>query len=418
MSDIPPRDGPVETTLYDILRVKPNATEDEIKKSYRQLAKEYHPDKNPNHGEKFKEISFAYEVLSNPERREIYDERGLDGIKEGGSGGFSGEDLFSSLFGNGPFSFFSGGSKRRRVGDDKVEMLTIELEDFYKGATKPLKFSRRIICEACSGTGSKDGDTHECFSCKGLGTKIQCRRIAVGMIQQTTVRCPDCNGEGTRISEQNRCVQCKGAKTVMVTETVEVRVEKGMSEGTKLTFSGLADAEPGIETGDLKVVLRQEPHELFVRDDQDLIMHKKITLCDALCGVRFVVKHLDGSEIVLVYPKGSVLEPNCIRGVTGLGMPCYRKKGCFGNLYVAFEVEFPDGISLKKDEDFETLATLLGGRKPTEPEPMEFSEVFLLPYDKQSFDKRGQTGYDDTNEEDEDEYRMGGGPSRVQCAQS
>ncbi|VDO16705.1 unnamed protein product, partial [Brugia timori] len=108
--------GPVDTTLYDILNVKPNATLDEIKKSYRHLAKEHHPDKNPSNGDKFKEISFAYEVLSNPERREVYDARGLDGIKEGDSGGYSGaEDLFSTLFGGGSLSsFFGGGGGRRR----------------------------------------------------------------------------------------------------------------------------------------------------------------------------------------------------------------------------------------------------------------------------------------------------------------
>ncbi|VDK51563.1 unnamed protein product [Anisakis simplex] len=158
------RDGPVDTYLYDVLNVRPNASESEIKKAYHHLAKEYHPDKNPAHGDRFKEISFAYEVLSNKDRRDTYDMYGMDGLKEGGGGGgFSGaEDLFSSLFegGGGSFaSFFGGGGRRRQTkGADMNYPLTVTLEDLYNGKTSKLQLSKK--------PGMEPGDVIIFVNCK------------------------------------------------------------------------------------------------------------------------------------------------------------------------------------------------------------------------------------------------------------
>lgn len=422
------RDGPVDTTLYDLLRVKPNATEEEIKKSYRQLAKEYHPDKNPNHGEKFKEISFAYEVLSNPERRELYDARGLDGIKEGGSsGGFSGaEDLFSTLFGGGgggmPF-FFGGNSRRHRRGENMMHPLNVSLEDLYKGKTSRLQLSKRVVCTNCKGTGSKDGISHQCTSCNGAGVKIKSQRIGLGMIQQMQIQCPECNGFGSKISEKDRCKKCKGEKTVREQKMLEVHIEKGMREGQRITFHGEADEEPGVETGDVIIVLQQREHELFQRQGDDLVIIKKISLCEALCGFQFVIKHLDGTDLVIESPPGDVLEPDCIRGVRGQGMPIPRHPDMRGNLFVRFEVEFPEDHFLKKEKDYSLLETLLGGRARAEPMPTgeNVDEVSLMPFDERRYAKHSRAGpareaYHDDDDDDEDEGM--GGAQRVQCAQS
>lgn len=421
------RDGPVDTTLYDILKVKPNATEDEIKKSYRQLAKEYHPDKNPSHGDKFKEISFAYEVLSRPERREVYDERGLDGIKEGGGGGFSGtEDLFSSLFGGGgPFSFFGNATKRRRRGQDMVHLLNVSLEDLYKGKVSRLQLSKRVLCSTCKGTGSKDGLSHECVHCKGAGIRTECQRLGVGMIRQMQVQCSECNGTGSKIPEKDRCKRCKGEKTLKEAKMLEVHVEKGMHSGQKIFFRGEADEEPGVETGDVVIVLQQKNHEVFQRRGDDLLIFKKITLCDALCGFQFVVKHLDGSELVIECPQGSVLEPDCVRGVRGQGMPMLGNPLIRGNLFIKFEIGFPEDHFLKKEKDYVLLETLLGGRPRPEPLPTgeNVDEVPLMPFDERRYDKRGRAGtsreaYQDDDDDFEEGYGMGGGAQRVQCAQS
>ncbi|VDN31233.1 unnamed protein product [Gongylonema pulchrum] len=216
------------------------------------MAKEYHPDKNPAHGDKFKEISFAYEVLSNPERRHIYDARGLDGIKEGGGGGFSGaDDLISTLFGGlgggHPFaSFFGGGSggrRRKMRGQDMIHTLRVSLEDLYNGKKSKLQLSRRAICSACHGRGGKEGASHDCSDCRGTGIKNIVRKLGPGMIQQMQVQCSDCNGTGTKIPEKDRCKTCKGEKTVAEKKMLEVTIQRGMHNGQKIVFRGEADQE-------------------------------------------------------------------------------------------------------------------------------------------------------------------------------
>uniref|UniRef100_A0A915BWQ7 Chaperone DnaJ C-terminal domain-containing protein n=1 Tax=Parascaris univalens TaxID=6257 RepID=A0A915BWQ7_PARUN len=424
------RDGPVDTTLYDILNVKPNATEEEIKKSYRHLAKEYHPDKNPAHGDRFKEISFAYEVLSNRERRELYDMRGMDGIKEGGGGGFSGaEDLFSTLFegGGGPFaSFFGGGmgGRRRQMrGQDMVHPLRVSLEDLYNGKTSKLQLSKKVICQTCKGMGSKDGQSHECHSCRGRGIKNIVKQLGPGIIQQMQVHCPDCNGQGTKIAEKDRCKTCKGEKTLPVTKTLEVHVERGMRHNQKVTFRGEADQQPGMEPGDVIIVLQCKEHELFERQGDNLVMQKKISLNEALCGFQMVIKHLDGRELVINSPMGDILEPECIRGVRNEGMPLLRNPDMRGVLFIKFEVEFPGDNFLDSDAKYKLLETLLGGRPPSAPLPRgeNVEEVSLMPYDEGRYERGGRTAreaYRDDDEDDDDDDMRGGGAHNVQCAQS
>ncbi|KAK6034192.1 DnaJ domain protein [Cooperia oncophora] len=223
-------DGPVDTRLYDVLKVKPDASDDDIRKAYRKLAKEFHPDKNPNHGDQFKEISFAYEILSNPERRRRYDMGGLDAIKEGGGGGGFGGDLFSHIFGDdddSPFSGFfgmGGGGRRRtrRKFQDTVYPLNVTLEEVYLGKTSKLRLSKKALCTKCKGTGAKTGQTYECHSCRGRGVKNLVQQIGPGMVQQMQVRCNDCGGEGSRIPESDKCGNCRGEKCEEVKKILEV----------------------------------------------------------------------------------------------------------------------------------------------------------------------------------------------------
>uniref|UniRef100_A0A0R3RWE5 DnaJ subfamily A member 2 n=1 Tax=Elaeophora elaphi TaxID=1147741 RepID=A0A0R3RWE5_9BILA len=435
--------GPVDTTLYDILKVKPNATDEEIKKSYRHLAKEYHPDKNPSHGDKFKEISFAYEVLSNPERRGVYDARGLDGIKEGDSGrwkiyifheifilisSFSGaEDLFSTLFGGGPLSSFfggGGGGRRRKMrGQDMAHPLKVSLEDLYNGKKSKLQLSKRVICSACHGRGGKEGMSYDCQECRGAGIKNIIRKLGSGLIQQMQIQCPDCNGTGTKIPEKDRCKTCRGEKTVTEKKMLEVVIQRGMHDGQKICFRGEGDQEPGVEPGDVIIVVQSKPHETFQRQGDNLLMQKKISLNDALCGCQFVIKHLDGRELIVTTRPNDILEPDCIRGIRNEGMPIADSPGAGGVLFIKFKIEFPEDNFLKDENDYKFLEALLGGRPQTGPLPEgeNVEEVSLMSYEERRYEKRGRSGpgevyQDDADEEDEE--MGGGGTHNVQCAQS
>ncbi|XP_075884528.1 dnaJ homolog subfamily A member 2a isoform X2 [Nelusetta ayraudi] len=255
----------VDTKLYDLLGVSPSVTENELKKAYRKLAKEYHPDKNPNAGDKFKEISFAYEVLTNPEKKELYDRYGEQGLREGGGCGPGMDDIFSHIFGGGLFGFMGGQSRSRnggrRRGEDMVHPLKVSLEDLYNGKTTKLQLSKNVLCSTCNGQGGKTGAVQKCTTCRGRGMRIMIRQLAPGMVQQMQSVCTDCNGEGEVISEKDRCKKCEGKKVVKEVKILEVHVDKGMKHGQKITFGGEADQAPSVEPGDIVLVLQEKDHE-------------------------------------------------------------------------------------------------------------------------------------------------------------
>jgi len=200
-----------ETKYYETLGVSPTATPEELKKAYRKLAMKYHPDKNPNEGERFKAISQAYEVLADEKKRKIYDEGGEEAIKEGGGGGggHNPMDIFNMFFG-------AGGGRSRdgpRKGKDCVHQLSVTLSELYNGATRRLALRKSIICTGCSGHGGKEGSVKKCDACQGSGMQMQIRHIAPGMVQQVQSVCRSCQGQGERINEKDRCKQCSGKKT-------------------------------------------------------------------------------------------------------------------------------------------------------------------------------------------------------------
>ncbi|XP_068839984.1 dnaJ homolog subfamily A member 1-like isoform X2 [Capricornis sumatraensis] len=212
-----------ETTYYDVLGVKPNATQEELKKAYRKLALKYHPDENPNEGEKFKQISQAYEVLSDAKKRELYDKGGEQAIREGGAGGGSGSpmDIFDMFFGGG------GRMQRERRGKNVVHQLTVTLEDLYNGATRKLALQKNVICDKCEGCGGKKGAVECCPNCRGPGMQIRILQIGPGMIQQMQSACMECQGHGERISPKDRCKSCNRRKIVREKKILEVHIDKG-----------------------------------------------------------------------------------------------------------------------------------------------------------------------------------------------
>jgi len=329
-----------DTKLYDELGVAPEATFDQIKKAYRKLALKFHPDKNPDAeaAEKFKEISAAFEVLGDEKKRALYDKVGVEGLKEGGSGG-----EFHSPFDI--FDMFFGGGRRRAPGEkekgkDTVHQLKVTLEELYNGVTRKMALQKNIICPSCNGIGGKEGSVQKCGNCRGSGIEIKLRQIGPGMVQQIQQPCKKCDRRGEVIPDADRCRKCNGNKVVKDKKILECEVQPGMKDGQKIVFSGEGDQAPNIEPGDVVIVLDEQEHSTFKRKGIDLHLTMKIDLVDALCGFSRVIDTLDKRKLLITSNPGEVIDPKQLKSVMEEGMPHYRHN-FKGNLIIKFDVQFP-----------------------------------------------------------------------------
>ncbi|KAK4789099.1 hypothetical protein SAY86_020418 [Trapa natans] len=406
------------TRYYEILGVSKSASQDDLKKAYRKAAIKNHPDKGGD-PEKFKELAQAYEVLSDPEKREIYDQYGEDALKEGMGGGGGGHDpfdIFQSFFGGG--SFGGGGSsrgRRQRRGEDVVHPLKVSLEDLYGGAAKKLSLSRNVICSKCSGKGSKSGASMKCSGCQGTGMKVTIRHLGPSMIQQMQHACNDCKGTGEMINDKDRCPQCKGEKVVPEKKVLEVYVEKGMLNGQKITFPGEADEAPDTVTGDIVFVLQQKEHPKFKRKGEDLFVEHNLSLTEALCGFQFVLTHLDGRQLLIKSNPGEVIKPDSYKAIDDEGMPIYRRNFMKGKLYIHFLLEFPDSLSPEQISALQKILPSKPALELTDMELDECEETTLHDVNIEDEMRRKQQATREAYEEEGDEMPTGG--QRVQCAQ-
>ena len=289
--------------FYDILEVSQKATQDEIRKAYRKLAVKHHPDKGGDQ-EKFKELSLAYETLSDPNKRDMYDKYGEEGLREGGGGE---TDILDLLMGGGRRA--GGGAQQKKKSKSKLQQLKVTLEDVYNGKKKYLEVNRYRTCTTCNGSGSKVKDANtKCQGCKGKGMKTVQRQIPMGIIQQT-IQCPDCKGEGSVIKEKDKCKDCKGEKATQKKKLLEVEIEKGANDGKRYTFKGESDELPDVEPGDIIIEVMLEKHAKFIRKGADLVYNVDITLLEALTGFKIVVEHLDGRKVLISSKDGDIIKP-------------------------------------------------------------------------------------------------------------
>lgn len=422
------------TKFYEILGVSKNATQDEIKKAYRKAALKWHPDRNksPEATEKFKELGMAYETLSDPKKKEIYDKYGEDGLKEGG--GFSdftdAGSLFGSLFGN-FFGERSGGGGGPRKGESMVHHIQMQMEDLYHGRTKKLAITRQRICPGCNGLGSKDPSAVQtCPSCNGTKVKTVTRQMGPGFISQSREACRDCKQTGKIIRGDKVCSMCSGSFVSANKKIIEVHVEAGTVSGQKYTFEGEGDEMPGIEPGDLIIVVDEAPHSWFTRKGKDLHINKTLTLGEALTGFSFKVPTLDARYLLIKSSDGEVIKTGDSRCVKGEGMTVYRQPLSKGDLIVNFTVMFPPRgaitppvkAALQKLFPSPPQGQSIAVSKSPEAKEENAEEVELVDI-KVNTDPRGRdgggysgySGYSGRDDYDNDGGGSGGGQQRVQC---
>lgn len=386
----------VDTTkLYETLGVEKNASKKDIRKAYMKLSRTHHPDKGGDE-HKFKEISAAYEILSDDDKRAQYDKYGLEGVSGDDAPSAGGEDLFSM--------FFGGGRSRRSAGPRKGPSvnhpLKVSLEDLYNGKTVKLAVNRKVI----------QGTPSECSRCKGQGAIMEVRQIGPGMITQMQRTCDVCKGQGQQCSYKSE------------RKVLEVHVEKGMMHNDKITFRNMADEVPKMEPGDINFVVQEKDHDVFKRKGADLLAVKEVSLNQALCGFSWKLTHLDGRVLVIKSRPGEIIKPEMntkdalpfVKVLPDEGMPSKGNPFIRGNLYVMFRVRFPEDNELPAKVIEQLKKLLPDPDKSEEYDPMEVEEVHLNPADLRSFGKGGahNTSSEAHDSDDED------GARPVQCQQS
>lgn len=374
---------------YEVLGVEKGSDQEAIKKAYRKLAVKYHPDRNAGNKEaedKFKEATEAYEVLSDDQKRPIYDQygfAGLDGMGGGGGGaqyshayrdfsdlfggaggGFS--DIFDSIFGGG----FSGGSASRgrsgpSAGSSLRYDLTIKFKDAVYGTSADIHFKHNEVCDSCKGSGGAAGASRKtCPTCGGMGQVRQGNGFFT--IQQT---CPKCGGKGTSVDKP--CSSCRGSSIQEKAKTMSLKIPAGVDNGKRIVIRGMGDAgENGGPAGDLVVVLHVEEHPLFERDGSDLYCAVPISIAQAALGAEITITSLDGKKVTIKIPDGT--ENGKLLRIKGEGVPLSGSSRK-GDLYVKIIVQVPSRLSSKQKELLKQYMELENPSK--EPQLLNLSKL-------------------------------------------
>lgn len=356
--------------FYEVLGVKKDASEDELKKAYRKLAKENHPDLHPGDKEceaRFKEINEAYEVLSDPDKRAKYDQFGhaafdpSQGFGGGGFGGFEGfggfGDIFSDIFGGG-FGFGGGGGRNPnapRKGDNLRATVNIKFEEAAFGVKKDVFVAKIEQCPDCKGTGCAEGTTAEvCPDCKGSGTVMSTKRTPFGMVQSSE-QCPKCKGRGKII--HSPCKTCRGMGSVRRQHKVTVSVPAGIDDGQTISLRGQGNAGlNGGPAGDLLITVLVQPHARFERDGASILLDQEVSFAQAALGAEVEVPTLDG-KVKLNIPEGT--QTGTTFRLKGKGVPFLRNGGR-GDQFVTVKVAVPRGLSSAQKDALRQYAQTMG----------------------------------------------------------
>jgi len=351
---------------YEVLGVARNASKDDIKRSFRKLARQYHPDvsKEPDAEAKFKEINEAYEVLSDDDKRARYDRFGHAGVQGAAGGGYGAagfggfedifEDFFSSFVGRSP-----GSRTGPRPGSDLRADVSISFEEAVFGVEKEVEFQRLETCEVCDGSGAKENSKPTtCPECNGAGEVRQVRQTFVGSVVRVTT-CPRCGGRGNIIT--NPCINCDGSGRIRKKTALNVKIPPGVHDGLRIQVRGEGDVgEPGAHNGDLYVMIHVEEHEFFKRRDSDIILDVNLNVAQAALGDMVRVPTVDG-EVDLTIPPGT--QTGKVFRLRGKGIPRLRSDGSNsgrGDQLVYVQVTVPTNLTDEQRSLFEQLAKTFG----------------------------------------------------------
>ena len=333
---------------YGLLGVGRNASDVEIKRAYRKLARELHPDINPDEGERFKEISAAYEVLSDPEKRRIVDLGGDPLSSAGAGGGFAGfgglGDVFEAFFGGG------GGSRgpigRVRPGSDSLLRMRLTLGECATGVTRPVTVDTAVLCDLCQGKGTHGNSTPAiCDTCGGRGEVQSVQRSLLGQVM-TSRACPTCGGVGEVIPDP--CHRCGGDGRVRSRREISVKIPAGVADGMRVRLAAQGEVGPGGgPAGDLYVEVHEQPHEIFVRDGDDLHCTVSVPMVDAALGATVSVDGILDDPTELTIAPGT--QPGAVMTLRGLGMPRLRSE-TRGDLHAHIEVTVPTKLDPRARE--------------------------------------------------------------------
>jgi DnaJ-class molecular chaperone len=308
--------------LYDVLGINTDATADDIKKAYKALSKQWHPDKNPNNKEeatkKFQEIAEAYAILSDPEKKDRYDRFGA---MDDNMPNFDPNDLFEQMMGGmggfGGFGGMGGFGRRQQQSEDCVVEQNITLDELYCEKTIKINYKHKVYCVKCNGSGSKTGKSQQCNGCNGTGHKTRIIRQGP-MIQQLVGMCDECGGSGEKANKENECEECHGMKHKMENTTYDFKLTRTMGNNMKVGVDGKGHMLKSGPTR-LIIVLHEQPHPIFKRVGKDLHIDLKLRLYQSVYGFSKMITHLDGKNIMLKYDK-MITNPTTTMVVRHMGM--------------------------------------------------------------------------------------------------
>ncbi|MDD3420413.1 MAG: molecular chaperone DnaJ [Candidatus Gastranaerophilales bacterium] len=352
---------------YEILGVEKTASKDEIKRAFRQLARKYHPDVNdaPDAEEKFKQLGKAYEVLSDDEKRAVYDRYGEQGINQQGFGqsqfdfGFGGlDEIFSSLFGDFDFGGFGGGRQSdpnapSRGSDLRLD-LEIDFEEAFTGTEKDIEIDHLEECKRCSGSGAEPGSKKTtCQTCGGRGQVQRTTRTMMGHFTQVTP-CPNCQGSGTVI--ESPCRECKGEGRLNTKKKISLKIPKGVESGVKMRVSQAGDAgRNGGPSGDLYVVVYVKEHEVFQRDGANIYFAQPVSVAQAVLGDNLTIPTMEGETVLKLHPSSQHGE---VFKVKNQGLPYLNNPSQRGDLFVKIDVMMPKDLSKEEQKLYQQLLEL------------------------------------------------------------